>query len=423
MRDRERDEQAGFLRGLRRDRAAAFRKEIVPYFRYVFQSGFGLFVSAALFALYLGYTELIRDVPPDWPVKTVGVALLSLAAIRAPLRTYLRPADTVFLLAMESRVLDVNIRPARTKVILVAAIRALALFALFAPLYVKSPQTAVLAESRSLVLVAILIAIVAGGNVYGGWMERKLADRSWRIAIRLTRWGLTIAVVAALLLRSMSLALPFMLLSATAFALLHRLPSRHALPWERLIDEEAAARRRWMAFLGWFVDVPTESTKPARRSWIAWTGELLPWRRDRAWHYLYAKALLRGETFGALWRWVLLTGFVLALTGSALVSAIVYGVSVVVIGLQLSELRRIRFVETADTVPLRAEDRYAAAAAIARTAGLAAVVLLGAVGLAFTLDGSSGAIGNEWPAAIAFGLLWCGWWMPRRIAKSGSEDD
>ncbi|XID95724.1 ABC transporter permease [Paenibacillaceae bacterium WGS1546] len=423
MRDRERDEQAGFLRGLRRDRAAAFRKEIVPYFRYVFQSGFGLFVSAALFALYLGYTELIRDVPPDWPVKTVGVALLSLAAIRAPLRTYLRPADTVFLLPMEPRVLDAYIRPARTKAIAVAAIRALALFALFAPLYVRAPQTAGLAEARPLALVAILLAIVAGGNVYGGWLERRLADRSWRLAIRLARWGLTIVVVAALLLRPMSLALPFMLLCAAAFALLHRLPTRHALPWERLIDEEAAARRRWTAFLGWFVDVPTESAKPARRSWIAWAGDRLPWSRDRAWHYLYAKAFLRGDTFGALWRWVLLTGFVLALTESALASAIVYGVSVVVIGLQLSELRRIRFVETADTVPLRAEDRYAAAAAIARTAGLASAVALGAAGLAMTRFGSSEAIGSEWLAVIAFGLIWCGWWMPRRIAKSRIDDE
>ncbi len=96
------DEQRAFLHSLRRERTAAFRKEIVPYFRYVFQSGFGLFASAIFFTLLIGYMDLIKAVPADWPAKWVGAFVLSLSALRAPLRTYFRPADSVFLLAMET---------------------------------------------------------------------------------------------------------------------------------------------------------------------------------------------------------------------------------------------------------------------------------------------------------------------------------
>jgi ABC-2 type transport system permease protein len=222
-----------------------------------------------------------------------------------------------------------------------------------------------------------------------------------------------------------------MLLCMAIVALLWRIPARHALPWEKLIDEEAAVRRRWMAFLGWFVDVPSETAKPARRRWIAWAGDLLAWQHRRAWHYLYAKVFLRGETFGALWRWVVLAGIVLIVSGNRLADAIIYGIAILVSGLQLSELRRVRFVETAATVPIAAENRLAGAAAIARTAGLGVALLLGLVGMLTAGWGAAG-IGESasaathlktWLPLLAAGLLWCGWWIPRKIAKFVDEEE
>jgi ABC-2 type transport system permease protein len=423
-------EQSVFLRSLRRERGAAFRKEIVPYFRYVLQSGFGLFASAIFFASFIWYTGLIKDVPEAWPVKEVGVALLTWAAFQASLRTYFRPSDPVFLLPMENRLLREYIGPALRQSIFVGALRALALFALYAPIYVRSPQTAELAESHSLMLLGIMVVLIAGGNVYGGWRERRMANRLWRLGLRLARLLLTAGALAGLLLKPLGLAIPFMLLCMAVMALLWRLPAQHALPWERLIQEEAGARRKWMAFLSWFVDIPTETAKPAQRRWISWAGDRLPWQQRWAWHYLYAKVFLRGETFGAVWRWMLLSGFVIAVVGNPLADVIIYAVSMAVCGLQLSELRRIRFVETADTLPIAPEGRLIAAAAIARTAGIAAAVALAVVGLA------TGAIGasysgqatdtlrlDYWAPMLAGGLLWCGWWMPRRIARFRDEDD
>ncbi|QJD84091.1 ABC transporter permease [Cohnella herbarum] len=436
MREKGQEEQLGFMRSLRRSRAAAFRQEIVPHFRYVFQSGFGLFVSAIFFTVLVWYVGFIKAVPEGWPVEIVGVALISLGAVRAPLRAYFRPADSVFLLPMENRLLRFYIQPALRKAIVMAVLRTLALFLLFAPIYVRSPDTAHLADSHPLFLLGALFAIVAGCNVYGGWRERRPAARSWRLGLKLVRWLLTLLIVANLLLKPLTIAIPLMLLCMAIVALLWRIPAQHALPWEKLIDEEAAVRRRWMAFLGWFVDVPSETSKPARRRWIAWAGELLAWQRRRAWHYLYAKAFLRGETFGALWRWVILSGIVLVVSGNAVADAIIYAVSFLIVGLQLSELGRVRFVETAATVPLEPEGRLVAASAIARVAGLGAVLLLGVVGILTVKLGAAGeragVAGGEgmeafhlnlWLPLIVAGLLWCGWWIPRKIAKLKDEDD
>jgi len=423
--EQEREDRRGFMRALRQTRAAAFRNEVVPYFRYVFQSGFGLFVSAIFFAALIGYADLIKAVPEHWPAKLAGVAAISLAAVRAPLRAYFQPADSVFLLAMESRLLREYVRPALNKAIVVAMLRTAAVFALFAPIYARSVQTADIAASHPPVLMGALFAAIAGCNVYSGWRERKFAVRTWRRGLRIIRWLLTAMVVAALLLKPLTWAIPFALICMAAVALAWRLPAGHALPWERLIEEEAATRRKWMAFLSWFVDVPTETSKPAMRGWIAWAGDLLPRSHRWTWHYLYAKVFLRGETFGAIWRWVLLSALVIIVSGSALADVILYVVSNVVIGLQLSELKKVRFVETAATLPIAPEGRLPAASAIARAAGVSAALLLGLVGiLTVGLGATHETLRLDyWLASIVFGLLWCGWWMPRRIARFKDEDE
>jgi ABC-2 type transport system permease protein len=418
VRDRGQEEQISFLRSLRQSRAAAFRKEIFPHFRYVFQSGFGLFASAILFAALVWYVDLIKAVPVNWPADAVGVAVISLAAIRAPLRTYFRPADPVFLLAMESKVLQTYVKPALWEAIWTGVLRTLAVFLIFSPIYLRSPVTTDIAHSRSIVIMAALFAVIAGCNVYGGWRERKPAFQLWRRGLRIVRWLATVISVAALLLKPLTMGIPLMLLCMMVVWLLWRIPAQHALPWEKLIGEEEAARRRWMSFLGWFVDVPTETSKAARRVWIAWAGDFLLWEHRRSWHFLYAKVFLRGETFGAFWRWVAVSGVVIVISGSVLADAVIYGISILICGLQLSELRRVRFVETAATVPIEPEGRLVAAAAVARAAGLSAAVLLGLVGI---LTGTLRL--DLWLPLIAAGSLWCGWWMPRKIAKFTSEDD
>ncbi|TFE27876.1 ABC transporter permease [Cohnella luojiensis] len=418
MRDGDQEEQLGFLRSLRNNRAAAFRNEIVPHFRYVFQSGFGLFVSAIFFTALVWYVDFIKAVPENWPADWVGVAVIALAVIKAPLRTYFRPADPVFLLAMEGRVIQAYLMPALLKAIWMAVLRIIVVFALYVPIYERAPMTAEIADNHPVVVRGFIFAILAGCCVYAGWRERKPAARSWRLGLRLARVVLTVIVVAAILLKPLMLAIPLTIIGMLVMLLLWRLPEQHALPWEKLIDEEAAARRRWMSFLGWFVDVPTETSKPARRRWIAWAGDFLLWQHRWSWHFLYAKVFLRGETFGAFLRWTVLAGIIIAATSNNVLAAgVIYGIAILIGGLQLSELKRVRFVETAATVPLAPEGRLVAASAIARTAGLVMTLLLGIAGFisSFPLD--------VWLPIVIGGILWCGWWMPRKIAKHSDEDD
>ncbi|MFD0675116.1 ABC transporter permease [Cohnella sp. GCM10027633] len=418
----ERQEQAEFLRGLRAARASAFRGEIVPYFRYVFQSGFGLFASACLFAAFIWYVDLIKAVPEDWPVKTVGIAALTAAAVWAPLRTYMQAADTIFLLPMEAQLLRHYVGPAVRGAVVAGGARALAVFALYAPIYDRSPAMAGVAPENpaAFAALALLVACVGSLNVYAGWRERQLASAGWRISLRVARWALTAAAVGVLLLKPLAWSVPFLALCAAIPWLLWRSAQKHALPMERLVQEEEAIRRRWMGFLGWFVDVRSESAKAYPRRWIAWIGERIDWRQSKAWHYLYALTLLRSETFGALFRWTLIAAGVLAVSVNAIADAVIYAIAVLVAGMQLSELKRLRFVETADALPIAPEGRHPAAASVARVAGVSVAALLAVVAAAT----AGGAFSAEYGlTAFAAGLLWTGWLVPRRIAKRSEDED
>jgi len=411
--------RAAALGEQRRARAEAFRREVYPYFRYVLQSGFGLVLSAAAFVLVSGYIRLLHRMPADWPADVVGIAVLTLACWHAPMRTYLQPADAVFTVPLEPEMLQSALRPQARRAAAFGAAKLAALFAAYAPLYASAPATASAAAGRPLLLLGLALALLGAWSACAAWQERRMADASRRAVLRRLRWALTLPLVWALLLKPFAVAVLFALLCAAVLHLLVRLQARHEVPWERLIAEEASARRRWFRFLGWFVDVPSDTSRPSRRRWIVWTADLLPHRRSAAWRYLYAKTLLRSETFGAFWRWNALLAAIALWVRQPLVDLIVYAVAVFAGTLQLTELGRIRFAENAAAVPLDPRARRPAAAAIARTAGLAAVLLQGLAAAVPARPFPAAA----WLAALAAGLLWAGWLMPRRLRKAPADED
>lgn len=414
-----REEQQRLLNSLRRSRAAAFRSEVFPYFRYVAQSGFGLLLSAIVFTLIIAYANLLREVPADVPADIAGAAAIAAAAVWRPMRTYAQQADPIFLLPMESSVLRAYFRPAIIRSVWFGIVRCATVYAVFIPLYVKAPVTEAAASGRSLWLLGIGFAALGAWNAYCGWRERQAVYVGPRLLLRAARYAATLLSAWALLNASPLPAWGLAVGTTTIVALLWRLPCKQTLPWERLIREEDATRRRWFRFLGWFVDVPSQDAKPFRRRWAAWIGDLLPWDRRKAWHYWQTKTFLRGETFGALSRWYAVIGLVVVAADAAVADWIAYGIGIVVGGFQLTELARFRPAFPVDTLPADPGSRRSAAAAIARAAGAAGTVLLWLL-TAFT-EGWM-VTGLAW-GMLAAALLWSIWIIPRRVAKQGDEED
>ncbi|GLX67108.1 ABC transporter permease [Paenibacillus glycanilyticus] len=292
------------LEALWEKRAREFRKEVTPYFGYMGQSGFPLFLSFIVLSSAFGYIRLIRNLPSDFPITLVGVAALFMVLSWSPLRTWLTLPDIVFHTPREAEMGNYMRRSFRRSAIM-TGLFGLAVLLLYWPIYRQGEGEA------GFGLLLLFAAVIRAVNLLGAWKERRLAWSGIRRLLRLLRWVATGLTLAVILTSAPWQAALFLLLLAALFALLYRLPDKHAFPWERLIEEEARTRRSYYLFFGLFIDVPTMPSKAASRAYLSWVLRYIPTRHRLTYVYLYSASLVRTEIGGIILRLMVLFALIL----------------------------------------------------------------------------------------------------------------
>lgn len=327
------------LEALWQERAKAFRKEALPYLRYMGQSGFPAFLSLLFIASAISYFGLLRNMPPDFPFVWVGVLALTPVLAWSPMRTYLAPADVVYLMPREYGMgpfLRRSLRSSFVKAFLLAA----AVFLIYMPIYQHSES------DTSPWLLAVLAIALKVGNAAGAWWERRMALDGARLVCRLLRWALTALVVAAWITSIWWQAIGFTLLCGLLVFVCDKFLKNFRMNWDRLIAEEAAARRKYYVFFGLFIDVPVIAPSVARRPYLAWILPRIPFAFRNTFVFLYSAALFRSEIGGILVRIALLGGLVCYMAAdyaswSGWGAVVAYGLTAVIYGVQLSGLRSV----------------------------------------------------------------------------------
>jgi ABC-2 type transport system permease protein len=339
------------------------------------QSGFPAFMSLILISSAIGYISLIRHLPADFPIAAVGVFSLMPVLCWSPLRTWLEAGDTVFMMPREAEMggyLRGSFRYTSIGCSLLAAI----VFLLYMPIYIQGPAL------NDGWILAIVAAALKAGNVWGSWRERQMTWPGMRRLMRLLRWGITALLLAVWLICVAMQALAFTILVSLFFLLIHRFPSRHRLPWERLIEEEARTRTRYYVFFGLFIDVPSLPSRIAKRSYLTWLLRTVPYSNRNTFVYLYTASLLRTEIGGIVIRLLLLGCLIIywladaaALSGWG--SVLVFGVFMGLLAVQLGGLRHIhRYSVWKHVYPLPEKQRVDQYMKVDRTAMLICAALL-----------------------------------------------
>lgn len=322
-----------------RGRKQAFTKEIFPYLRYVWSSGFPAFLSLIGILSSIQYFRFIHNIPEGFPIELVAALIFTPFVAYSPLRTWLHDADIIYIMPMEHRMSNYlkqsHIRSLRNGFIYLTII-----VILYWPIYIHASQ-------YNPILLIVLLILLKLANHYFAWKERQLAWSTQRNLLRMFRWVITLLLIGGWLVAPFYLGtIVVSAIMVVVLMLLYRLEERHDFPWQRLITEEKNTVRRIYSFLSWFIDVKTRAPIVKQRNYLSWLISLVPYGKKNAFVYLNMITFVRTEVCGICIRLLLLGGLVNYIAASnygfggwgILFSQVIFGL---LICLQIGTIRKI----------------------------------------------------------------------------------
>lgn len=203
------------------------------------------------------------------------------------------------------------------------------------PLYVRADV-----DAKPLGWSMLFLVLWKVLSSYGAWQELRMVQAGASKGYRILRWAIAILAVAAWLWQPPLRSFWFLLLLAAVYIVALRVPVKHRVAWERLIQVEQTQAGRVMRTLGWFVDVPSSGQKVNSRRWLSKWGNGLPWNAGQAYRYLMTKTFIRTEVFTIVLRLIILGMLLSWWTAGSYFGIGVYLFFLLLTGIQLGVLRR-----------------------------------------------------------------------------------
>ncbi|GGJ24914.1 ABC transporter permease [Paenibacillus hunanensis] len=319
---------------LRQKRRGEFWAQILPYTQYIIQSGVAVLTFFLLIAFAAWYTTFVQNIPAGLPVYWIMLVLLTPLTVYGSVRTYMRPADVVFMLPVETQMNTYFASAWRGGMI--GKSFWLILLAIVAwPFYVRAAI-----EPKPLLVLLLCILLLKGVSNYGSWQEMRMEGQRARVGYRVLRYIAIIGLLGAVLWLPLAMAIITLVAGIVIYVICLRLPGKVAVPWERLIAAEKNHAASVMRMLGWFVDVPTGERKVNHRRWLSFIGKRLPWKQEQAFRFLLTRTFIRTELLPTLSRFVVFGIILIVLARESWFGIAVYLLFIILAGMQLTMLRK-----------------------------------------------------------------------------------
>ncbi|MNI30286.1 Bacterial ABC transporter protein EcsB [compost metagenome] len=263
------------------------------------------------------------------------LVILGPLTVYSGFRTYIQPADVVFLLPQENKMKEYFSSIFRSGVIYKLIGLYIVTIILY-PLYMHIGT-----EYHPLWLILIVLCLLKVLSAYGAWQELRITTNRARAGYRLLRWCSIILMLAAWLWQPAWKSALFMALVSINYLLALRFPMKHAVPWDNLIENEKSGAAKVMLILGWFVEVPAEGQKVIRRRWLSAVGNHIAWNRQTSYRYLLMKTFVRSEWLGIIIRLTLLGMVLVGWNGGTWLGGGAYLLFIFLSGTQLTSLRYV----------------------------------------------------------------------------------
>ncbi|MBS4218118.1 ABC transporter permease [Bacillus sp. FJAT-49711] len=320
-----------------RERFQAYMKELRRYLKYMFN-------DHLLFVLIFGggaaiyyYSGWVKTLTSEFPVGIVIGFILGLVLTVSPISTFLRQADLVFLLPLETKLASYFKKGLGVSFIGQAYIILLILAACM-PMYVQ-----VTGSSFSMFFYMLLLAFgLKIWNLIIHWQMLKIRDSYVHVYDWIIRFIFNALLFYFFIEKASFWFFGVVLLIMAVFTIYVKEASKNkTIKWEVLIEKEEGRMQAFYHAANMFTDVPHLRGKVKRRKWLDPLFSLIPYGSEQTYLFLFARTILRTSEFsGLIVRLTLISILIIVFSGNLYLSIAISLLFLYLTGFQLFPILR-----------------------------------------------------------------------------------
>ncbi|WP_421384078.1 ABC transporter permease [Bacillus salacetis] len=278
-------------------RVVEYNAELRKYLRYMFNDHLLFVLIFALGGGAFTYNQWVSTLDSSFPAPFIMAVILGLILSWSPVYTFLREADAVFLLPLESRMKGFFQKGIWVSFLSQSYILLLVLAAMM-PMYVKVTDRGF----QSFFVILVILLALKVWNLYVRWYTLKNQEREAHFVDYFIRFALN-AVFLYMVLSEASMVL----VGAVALILIGYLiyfqfsVKGKSLKWDVLITLEEQRMLLFYRLANMFTDVPKLKGKVHRRKWLDAFLNSMKYDQKQTYKFLYVRSLLRTSEYYGLY--------------------------------------------------------------------------------------------------------------------------
>ncbi|WP_458414416.1 ABC transporter permease [Schinkia sp. CFF1] len=290
-----------------KQRLQIYVKDTRRYLRLIFNDHFKFVLLFAVGGGAYYYQGWLKTLPEDFPAAMIVALLIAFFLTQSPIQTFLKEADLVFLLPVET-----ELKPYFKKSIaysyMIQCYVLIFVIAALGPLYLHQPNTSV----QKLLIITVILLLVKGINILMRWTIQYSPERSTLRTDLFVRFMLNVMFVY-FLASDVSWVYPFGIgmLVFMLFVYYTRTAKGKGIKWEQLIEMEAHRMMTFYRIANMFTDVPKVKERVRRRSWLNFLTSRLPFEQRSTFSFLYYRTFSRSSDYFGLYLRLLIIGGIL----------------------------------------------------------------------------------------------------------------
>lgn len=290
-----------------KQRFQLYVKDTRRYLKLIFNDHFKFVLLFAVGGGAYYYQNWLKTLPQDFPAALIIALIIGIILTQSPIQTFLKEADLVFLLPVETE-LKAYFRRSILYSYMLQCYLLIFFIAALGPLYFQQQGK----TGRDLLILAVILLIVKAVNIMTRWFVQFSTDKGSLWTDQFVRLIFNIVFVY-FLVKGVVWIYPFvigMLLILLCFYF-YRAAQGKGVKWEQLIEMEAARMMAFYRIANMFTDVPKFKEQVKRRNWLNWMTSMLSFEARSTFSFLYSRTFSRTSDYLGIYVRLLILGGIL----------------------------------------------------------------------------------------------------------------